>query len=78
MEDKFNTVNLQAALAEGVQDYIEEELHHEEQAEELNPEEPEKELPTAPEEVPEVRSASSLRPWIRISFCGRKKILQSL
>ena len=57
MEDKFNTVNLQAALAEGVQDYIEEELHHEEQAEELNPEEPEKELPTAPEEVPEVREA---------------------
>ena len=57
MEDKFNTVNLQAALAEGVQDYIEEELHHEEQAEELNPEEPGKELPTAPEEVPEVREA---------------------
>lgn len=57
MEDKFNTVNLQAALAEGVQDYIEEELHHEEQAEELNPEEPEKELPTASEEVPEVREA---------------------
>lgn len=57
MEDKFNTVNLQAALAEGVQDYIEEELHHEEQAEELSPEEPEKELPTAPEEVPEVREA---------------------
>lgn len=46
MEDKFNTVNLQAALAEGVQDYIEEELHHEEQAEELSP-----------EEVPEVREA---------------------
>lgn len=57
MEDKFNTVNLQAALAEGVQDYIEEELHHEEQAEELSPEEPEEELPTAPEEVPEVREA---------------------
>ena len=47
MEDKFNTVNLQAALAAGVQDYIQETAHQEEQAEELTPEEtvedPEKE-----------------------------------
>ena len=60
MEDKFNTVNLQAALAAGVQDYIEEEKHQEEQAEELTPEEPKAEAPqadTAPEEAPEVREA---------------------
>lgn len=60
MEDKFNTVNLQAALAAGVQDYIEEEKHQEEQAEELTPEEPKAEAPRAdavPEEVPEVREA---------------------
>ncbi len=59
MEDKFNTVNLQAALAAGVQDYIEEEKH-EEQAEELTPEEPKAEAPQAdatPEEAPEVREA---------------------
>ena len=47
MEDKFNTVNLQAALAAGVQDYIQETDHQEEQAEELTPEktveDPEKE-----------------------------------
>lgn len=35
MEDKFNTVNLQAALAAGVQDYIPDTAHQEEQAEEL-------------------------------------------
>ena len=60
MEDKFNTVNLQAALAAGVQDYIEEEKHQEEQAEELTPEEPKAEAPQAdavPEEAPEVREA---------------------
>ncbi len=60
MEDKFNTVNLQAALAAGVQDYIEEEKHQEEQAEELTPEEPKAEAPRAdavPEEAPEVREA---------------------
>ena len=60
MEDKFNTVNLQAALAAGVQDYIEEEKHQEEQAEELTPEEPKAEAPqadAAPEEAPEVREA---------------------
>ena len=56
MEDRFNTVNLQAALAAGGQDYIEEE----EQAEELTPEEPKAEAPqadTVPEEAPEVREA---------------------
>lgn len=47
MEDKFNTVNLQAALAEGVQDFIKQEeqetdAHQEEQAEELMPVEPQK------------------------------------
>ena len=60
MEDRFNTVNLQAALAAGVQDYIEEEKHQEEQAEELTPEEPKAEAPQAdavPEEAPEVREA---------------------
>lgn len=60
MEDRFNTVNLQAALAAGVQDYIEEEKHQEEQAEELTPEEPKAEAPRAdavPEEAPEVREA---------------------
>lgn len=60
MEDRFNTVNLQAALAAGVQDYIEEEKHQEEQAEELMPEEPKAEAPRAdavPEEAPEVREA---------------------
>ncbi len=60
MEDKFNTVNLQAALAAGVQDYIEEEKHQEEQAEELTPEEPKAEAPQADavlEEAPEVREA---------------------
>lgn len=60
MEDKFNTVNLQAALAAGVQDYIEEEKHQEEQAEEPMPEEPKAEAPqadAAPEEAPEVREA---------------------
>lgn len=60
MEDKFNTVNLQAALAAGVQDYIEEEKHQEEQAEELTPEEPKAEAPQAdavPEEALEVREA---------------------
>ena len=60
MEDKFNTVNLQATLAAGVQDYIEEEKHQEEQAEELTPEEPKAEAPQAdavPEEAPEVREA---------------------
>ena len=60
MEDRFNTVNLQAALAAGVQDYIEEEKHQEEQAEELTPEEPKVEAPQAdavPEEAPEVREA---------------------
>lgn len=60
MEDKFNTVNLQAALAAGVQDYIEEEKHQEEQAEELTPEEPKAEAPQAdavPQEAPEVREA---------------------
>lgn len=60
MEDRFNTVNLQAALAAGVQDYIEEEKHQEEQAEELTPEEPKAEAPqadTVPEEAPEVREA---------------------
>ena len=60
MEDKFNTVNLQAALAAGVQDYIEEEKHQEEQAEEPTPEEPKTEAPqadAAPEEAPEVREA---------------------
>ena len=80
MEDRFNTVNLQAALAAGVQDYIEEEKHQEEQAEELTPEEPKAEAPQAdavPEEAPEVRH-SSLRIWIRISFCGRRKSLSGL
>lgn len=60
MEDKFNTVNLQAALAAGVQDYIGEEKHQEEQAEEPTPEEPKAEAPqadAAPEEDPEVREA---------------------
>lgn len=60
MEDKFNTVNLQAALAAGVQDYIKEEKHQEEQAEEPMPEEPKAEAPqadAAPEEAPEVREA---------------------
>ena len=60
MEDRFNTVNLQAALAAGVQAYIEEEKHQEEQAEELTPEEPKAEAPQAdavPEEAPEVREA---------------------
>lgn len=60
MEDRFNTVNLQAALAAGVQDYIEEEKHQEERAEELTPEEPKAEAPQAdavPEEAPEVREA---------------------
>lgn len=60
MEDRFNTVNLQAALAADVQDYIEEEKHQEEQAEELTPEEPKAEAPRAdavPEEAPEVREA---------------------
>lgn len=35
LEDKFNTVNLQAALAEGIQDYIEDEPQDTEQAEEI-------------------------------------------
>lgn len=49
MEDKFNTVNLQAALAEGIQDYIEEEP----QAEEIAESEPKaEEIKEKPEEKP--------------------------
>ncbi len=49
MEDKFNTVNLQAALAEGIQDYIEEEP----QAEEIAESEPKAEkIKEKPEEKP--------------------------
>ncbi len=60
MEDKFNTVNLQAALAEGVQDFIEAELHHSEQAEESVPEstpEVSEEIQEVQEDAPEVREA---------------------
>lgn len=49
MEDKFNTVNLQAALAEGIQDYIEEEP----QAQEIAESEPKAEkIKEKPEEKP--------------------------
>ena len=60
MEDKFNTTNLQAALAEGVQDFI-----RAEHAEELHPEPVEEETDTETEKAEAPSMEPEVRPEVR-------------